>query len=242
MINSMNSHAGHGNQDSKSPGASDIIKESIENRKVNSEILRLAKEEKIKAFDTTVDYPTSKSDCLNKIVANCNKNKVDLDISIHFNSFDSKANGVEIWLYDSTSKAKPYAERVLKEISKLGLTNRGIKYSKNLAVLKTKNPNMLIECCFVDSIKDTKIYNYKTMAKAIIEGILDKKLEKYEVPYVARVTCDTLNRRKSPTTNSIILGNLKKGDAYTIINVDGKWGQLKYDLGWIHLDYTERVK
>ena len=150
-------------------------------------------------YDCTVDYPTSSQDCLNKIVTNCNKNSVDLDVSIHFNSAanDKVGNGVttgvEVYLYNSTSKAKPYAERVCKKISALGFKNRGVKYSTGLAVLKTKNPNMLIECCFVDDADDVKIYDYKKMAKAIVEGILDKNIEEANTMY--RVICGSYSVR-----------------------------------------------
>src|SRR5699024_12186026 len=110
-----------------------IIK-TEETKKIRYNILRLLKEHSYIIYDCTVDYPTSTKDCLNKIVTNCNKNSVDLDVSIHFNSAanDKVGNGVttgvEVYLYNSTSKAKPYAERVCKKISALGFKNRGVKY------------------------------------------------------------------------------------------------------------------
>ena len=195
----INIHAGHGTSNSKSQGAVGLINESDENRKVKDEVIRLLKAEGHTVYDTTVDYPTSPQDCLSKIVTNCNKNLVDIDVSIHFNSAanDKVGNGVttgvEVYLYNSTSKAKPYAERVCKKISALGFKNRGVKYSTGLAVLKTKNPNMLIECCFVDDADDVKIYDYKKMANAIVEGILDKNIEEANTMY--RVICGSYSVR-----------------------------------------------
>ena len=179
----FNIHAGHGADGSKSCGAIGLIKESTENRKVKDEVIRLLKSKGHTVYDCTIDYPVSKSDCVNQIVSKCNKNKVDVDVSIHFNSAakdpngNGKTTGVEVLLYNSGSKAKPYAERICNSISRLGYKNRGIKYSTNLGVLKTNNPNLLIECCFVDDKDDINIYNYKTMAKAIVEGLLNETIQ-----------------------------------------------------------------
>lgn len=181
----INIHAGHGARGSKSCGAIELICESTENRKVKNECIRLFKEdeEAHTIYDCTVDYPNSKSDCLNKIVALCNRNKVDLDVSIHFNSGandkngNNKSCGVEVYVHNSNSPSYPYAKRIVDNISALGFTNRGVKINSGLTVLKkTNSPALLIECCFVDDADDVKLYNYKTMAKAIVEGILNKKI------------------------------------------------------------------
>ena len=179
----INIHAGHGARGSKSCGAIELICESTENRKVKDECIRLLKEEGHTIHDCTVDYPNSKSDCLNKIVALCNRNKVDLDVSIHFNSGandkngNNKSCGVEVYVHNSNSPSYPYAKRIVDNISSLGFANRGVKIDPKLTVLKkTDSPALLIECCFVDDADDVKLYNYKTMAKAIVEGILDKKI------------------------------------------------------------------
>ena len=180
---SFNIHAGHGKQDSKSCGAIGLIKESVENRLVKDEVIRLLKTEGHTVYDCTVDYPNDKSDCVNKQVANCNRNKVDLAVSIHFNSGakdatgNNKTTGVEVLVANKTGSKQAYANRVCESISKLGYKNRGVKVVSNLGYLnRSSNQCILIECCFVDDKDDVKIYNYKTMAKAIVEGILDKKL------------------------------------------------------------------
>lgn len=61
------------------------------------------------------------------------------------------------------------------------------------------------------------------------------------VPYLVRVTADTLNVRAGAGTNHKITTQVKKYDVYTIIAEDGKWGKLKSGIGWIHLDYTKKV-
>ena len=195
----FNIHAGHGKQDSKSCGANGLIKESIENRKVKDEVITLLKQEGHTVYDCTVDYPASAEDCVAKQVTNCNKHIVDLDISIHFNSGrkdlngDGKTGGVEVLVYNSTGVKQEYAKRVCKSVAKLGYTNRGVKIRTNLGYLsKVKNQCILIECCFVDDADDVKKYNYKTMAKAIVEGILNKKLEE-DTMY--RVICGSFKNR-----------------------------------------------
>lgn len=179
----FNVHSGHGKQDSKSCGAIGLIQESVENRLVKDEVIRLLKAEGHTVYDCTVDYPTSAADCVNKQVANCNKNSVDLDISIHFNAGrkdqvgDGKTGGVEVLVANTTGSKQNYAKRVCTSVSKLGYNNRGVKVTTSLGYLnRVKNQCILIECCFVDDKDDIKKYNYKTMAKAIVEGILDKTI------------------------------------------------------------------
>ena len=60
--------------------------------------------------------------------------------------------------------------------------------------------------------------------------------------YLVRVTVDSLNVRKSPTTSSAIVTTVKKGGVYTIVEVSNGFGRLKSNIGWISLDCTEKVK
>lgn len=179
----FNIHSGHGKQDSKSCGAVGLIKESVENRLVKDEVIALLRKEGHTVYDCTVDYPASASDCVSKQVTNCNKHIVDLDISIHFNAGrsdlkgDGKTGGVEVLVCNTTGHKQEYAKRICASISKLGYNNRGVKVNNKLGYLtKVMNQCVLIECCFVDDADDIKKYNYKTMAKAIVEGILNKSI------------------------------------------------------------------
>lgn len=263
----LNIHAGHGKQDSKSCGSEGLIKESIEDRRVKDEVIRLFKSKGHTVFDCTIDYPSSKSDCINKIVTKCNSNSVDLDVSIHFNSGaeDEKGNGkttgVEVLVYNTTTKAYKYAQRVCNRISQLGFCNRGVKTRTDLGVLKTKNPNMLIECCFVDDKDDINKYEYKTIAKAIVEGILDETIVETTINNAsqklalkngdysskkARVIVDVLNVRFNRGTNYEAIAKLKKGQIVNLnyciddwISIDGFKGNK--GLGYVHTDYLELI-
>lgn len=65
-------------------------------------------------------------------------------------------------------------------------------------------------------------------------------------PYKVKVSVDVLNIRKDAGTNYGIVGSIKEGEIYTIVNeANGKgatkWGQLKSGQGWISLDYVKKV-
>lgn len=65
------------------------------------------------------------------------------------------------------------------------------------------------------------------------------------VPYVVKVTADTLNIRKGPGTNYGVAGAIKDKGAYTIVEEASgtgakRWGKLKSGVGWISLDYTQK--
>lgn len=175
----INVHAGHNPDGKVACGAVGLIKESTEARKVKDQVIKLLKAKGHTVYDCTCEDGTSQSNVLTKIVKKCNAHKVDLDISIHFNAGrndykgDGKNAGVEVLIYANTSKSKSYATNVCKQVAKLGFNNRGVKLRPDLYVLKkTSSPAMLVECCFVDDADDIKIYNYKTMAQAIVNGTL----------------------------------------------------------------------
>lgn len=166
----LNVHAGHGPDGKTACGAIGLIKESTENRKVKDFVISMLKAQGHTVYDCTCENGVSKTDILQKIVAKCNANAVDLDVSIHFNA--GGGHGTEVLVYGTSSKAIPYASNTAMAISKNGFTNRGVKYRPDLYVLKhTKSPAMLIECCFVDSAEDVSKYNAESMAKAIVKGI-----------------------------------------------------------------------
>ena len=175
-INKMNFSAGHNPDGKIASGAIGIIKESTEARNVVSHMVKFAKAEGKTVYDCTCNNGTGQKDVLKKICAKCNQHKVDLDISIHFNSFNGSAKGVEV-IYVNKKVASVAASVAKSVSSKLGIVNRGIKYRDNLYFLNnTASPAILIECCFVDNKEDVSKYNAEKMAKAIIEGILGKSI------------------------------------------------------------------
>ena len=73
-------------------------------------------------------------------------------------------------------------------------------------------------------------------------GIENENSSVVSVNKIVKVTTDELNIRKEPTANSSKVGEVKKGEVFTIIKQDSNWGYLKSGAGWIHLGYTEPVK
>src|SRR3712207_6671967 len=66
-----------------------------------------------------------------------NNNRVDIFVSIHFNSFNKQANGTEVFAISDTGRS--IAKRVLDSIVKLGYFNRGVKNGSHLYVLNHTN-------------------------------------------------------------------------------------------------------
>ena len=113
---------------------------------------------------------SSVSDSLSKRVAIANIANADLFVSIHFNAFNKKAHGTEV--FTGSSRGQSVAKKVVNAIAALGFRNRGVKDGGHLFVLKhTKMPAILVECCFIDSPDDMKIFNTAKMAEAIAAGI-----------------------------------------------------------------------
>lgn len=180
----INVHAGHNPDGKVGCGAIGLIKESTEARLVKNEVITLLRGLGHTVYDCTCDNGKSQSDVLQQIIKKCNANKVDLDVSIHFNSGandrtgNGKSTGTEVLIYDSKSKVKPFAENTVNSISALGFKNRGIKYRTDLYFLrKTTAPAMLVECCFVDDKDDIKNTIIKQWLRLLLKALQDRKLQ-----------------------------------------------------------------
>lgn len=166
----LNVHGGHS---LKCRGASGLLDEVNEDRDVKNRVIELLRANGHTVYDCTDDVSATQNANLKNIVNKCNAHKVDLDVSIHLNA--GGGTGTEVYVYNDSSKAKGYAQRIVNNISNsLGIRNRGVKASTSLYVLrKTKSPSLLIECCFVDNAVDKVKWNSDKCAKAIVEGILN---------------------------------------------------------------------
>ena len=115
-----------------------IIKENLEN--ALEKVITTREDDKY----YSLDYRTKKA----------NNENCDYFISIHLNSAtNTSAKGCEVWLYNENSKLKNLANNLCNNLStKMDTPNRGVKYSKNLSVLKnTKMPALLIEIDFISN-------------------------------------------------------------------------------------------
>ena len=101
----------------------------------------------------------------------------------------------------------------------------------------------------------------ETVLQAIKEGRCDPKLssgttvilppyspgdESPSLPglkFTVKVICNELNIRKEASFTSQVVGTVKKGEVYTIVEVSNGLGRLKSGVGWISMgtDYVEKV-
>lgn len=165
----INVHAGH---NANVPGASGILSETKENRNVKNLVISKLRAAGHTVYDCTDDNAQTVSNNLAAIVDKCNAHKVELDVSIHFNSFNTQAKGTEVFINKGDSAAEPYAQRIVDRIGELGYIKRGVKTNPSLYVLRrTSNPALLVECCFCDNASDVAKYSAEKMANAIVSGI-----------------------------------------------------------------------
>ena len=70
----------------------------------------------------------------------------------------------------------------------------------------------------------------------------EEKIEPTETfkSYIVIINTDTLNIRSGAGTKYKVVGNVHKGEAYTIVDESAGWGKLKSGAGWIRLSYTKR--
>ena len=184
----INIHAGHNPDGKAACGAIGIIRESTEARNVKNEVIRQLKALGHTVYDCTVENGTSAGNVLYNIVKKCNSHDADLDVSIHFNAGakdvagNGQTTGVETYVFSSNSKATAFAEKIVNAIASLGFKNRGVKVNQKLYFLrKTKAAALLLECCFVDDKDDVALYDYKSMADAIVYAITGQKYQEQPV-------------------------------------------------------------
>jgi len=121
------------------------------------------------------DVSQSQNENLNRIVDFHNSKTRDLDISVHFNAYQttSKPMGTEV-LYTSSS-GHEWATKVVNSIcDEVGFINRGAKERTDLFFLNnTEATAILIETCFVDSKADADLYKaeFDDVCKSIASAI-----------------------------------------------------------------------
>ncbi|HJC49127.1 MAG TPA: N-acetylmuramoyl-L-alanine amidase [Candidatus Anaerostipes avistercoris] len=181
----------HGGHNRKVPGASGVLDEVTEDRKVKNAVIKYLKAQGHTAYDCTDDAGTTQGKNLANIVVKCNSHDgIELDISVHLNAGrdddegDGKTGGTEVLIYSTAVKdvAKDIADEIAKEFDYALRSDEttpkgcaGVKIVKSLYVLKhTKAKAVLIEPCFVDDKDDAKVWNADRCAKAIVRAITGK--------------------------------------------------------------------
>lgn len=130
------------------------------------------------------NYSHSQNENLNRIVNFHNSHARDLDVSVHFNAYQTTSSpmGTEC-LYVSQVELADIVSSNIAAVS--GLKNRGPKQRTDLFFLNNTNePAILIETCFVDSRADEEIYQaeFDNICQAIAESIAGRTIEGIEPP------------------------------------------------------------
>lgn len=163
------------------PGASGIINEVTEDRKVYAAVIKYLKAAGHTVYDVTSPdtYNTVSSD-LSYGVNKANSLGVDLFISIHFNNAYSSYNGeigTECWVYSLGGTSNTIASRIVAKLATV-FKNRGVKSSTGLYELRNTNmPAIIVEVCFVEATGDVAKYRTKgsdEIGRLIANGIMNK--------------------------------------------------------------------
>lgn len=162
------------------------LKEEVLTRRLVSELDKELRSRGHRTNICRVDHASTLEESLNKQVNLCNAVNADLNICIHFNTTIG-GYGSEIFTYNGQYVKE--ADKVLKELNKLGFRNRGIKNMGLALVNRTKAKTIYIEVCFIDNPKDIEIlnkYGMSGIAKAIVNGVLheNKEISTNNKPYI----------------------------------------------------------
>ena len=151
-------------------------REEDRTREIGVLVMNKLKALKHTVINCTVDNANSVTESLQARVNKANSNNADVFVSIHLNAFNNQAHGTEVYISPHASrKSKEIAQKVVRELAQLGFRNRGVNTNNLYVCNHTTMPAILVECCFVDSEIDKKLYNADKIAKAIVYGLVGSK-------------------------------------------------------------------
>ena len=81
---------------------------------------------------------------------------------------------------------------------------------------------------------------YISMNTKYVEKVETKQTSTFK-EYKVKVTCDSLNVRKEPTTASKVATVVHKGQVYTIVGEENGFLKLKSGAGWISKNYVQKL-
>jgi peptidoglycan hydrolase-like protein with peptidoglycan-binding domain len=165
-------------------GASGYLDEVDEARRVverTAEMMRSVGA-KVQTFHDNTSHDQNTN--LNTIVNYHNKQSRELDVSVHFNAYQttSKPMGTECLYVSQEKLSAEVAHNIAKATS---LPNRGAKHNGNLFFLNNTNkPAILVEVVFVDSKADKESYNknFEHVCKGLAKALTGKEIGEVEPP------------------------------------------------------------
>ncbi|KOA76624.1 hypothetical protein ADU80_04990 [Clostridium botulinum] len=243
-----------GGHNFKAMGASGLISETHEDRKVKDAVIKYLKSSGCSVLDVTPGNVDRNTD-LNYGVSKANEWDADLFISIHFNNAYTSYNGAigtETWTNLNNATGKAIAQRITNNIASLGFKNRGVKdgiNAKLFEIRKTSMSAIIVEVCFVEATEDIEIYNKNgvdIIGKTIAESILNTSINtsnndgKWGIS-----TTNGLRIRSSIDTSNLnnVIGKLNKGDKIKIFKKIGEWYEVYFGEhgGYVAADYIELI-
>ena len=201
-------------------GAIGIVNEHEQMKKYYEVVKRILEKYGHTVVDCNSNASTANAE-LREGVNKANNSNVDFFASLHMNSFNGKANGTEVLVSSTSSKAYPYAEKLVNNFAELGFYNRGVKCEKLFEMNNCKAPNIISEICFCDNKKDIDIYN------------------KYSFEQLAYVFCNAIDSNIPKTV-------IAKTTGYVVTNylpngVRGDNSFIGVDLDYV-LSYFKNIK
>ena len=163
--------AGHAE---KVRGASGVVDEWATMNRLYPIVVKYLNQLGHKVIDCNPYGATTVNGELSQGVAKANAQSIDLFCSLHMNAYNGSAHGTECWIYSTSSKSKPAAQRIVANLASMGLTNRGVKTSTKYYELRnTVAPAIIIETGFCDNAGDANLINHNLdkVARVIAEGI-----------------------------------------------------------------------
>lgn len=159
-------------------GAEGYLDEVDEARRVVNAVADLLRNSGVNVFVFHDDVSTSQDENLNRIVDFHNSKSRELDISIHFNAYEttSKPMGTECLFVTQEDLAAEVAASISHSG---GFLNRGPKERDDLFFLNnTDEAAILIEVCFVDSAADAELYErgFTDICEAIAEAVFGREI------------------------------------------------------------------
>ncbi|MGN1433267.1 MAG: N-acetylmuramoyl-L-alanine amidase [Ruminococcus sp.] len=194
----------------------------------------------------------------------------DIHMPIHTNAYNGQVTG-GTRIFCLNSNGRNACQAILNELGKISPgTADSITYQTGLYEINVpKALTVYVECEFHDTKTGANwiINNTSKIGEAICKGLCSYFGVKYVASsgsstsssgssgtssafksYIVRITpSDGVNIRKGAGTDYAIVGAIAQGGAYTIVEEKTgkgatKWGKLKSGVGWIALDYTEKIK
>lgn len=177
-----------------SVGASAILNEVVENRKIGNRLIAMLKEKGHTVVDCSVDESYDVNQQLAGIVKKANAQKLDVFASIHLNA--GGGHGTETYIYSGSYSFKESNRAIAKKVndavvSSCNFRNRGVKEGNLYVLRETVAPAILVEVCFVDSQEDANKINIEAIAKAMFKAITGTD---YVAPAPAPSTSGTMFR------------------------------------------------